>query len=502
MARRDPTAYAVLGRVRPDAARHRFAGGLLVAGGRVAGYERAARAAAARGVPVYHLPDRWLVQPAFRDPHLHLLGAAVGLLLSVDVRAERHPTVAAVLGALGVAAAAAPPGAWLRAAGLDEALLAERRTPTAAELDTVTPDHPLVLRHRTGHAVMLNTLASQMLRAVDRRDRPPGTLLAPELVPDGLAAPTPAALAAAVSTYSGSLAAAGVVAVADATAANDPLRLALLDVLAARGAIVQDVTVMPGSEHLEALVGAGLSFGRCAGAVTVGHAKIVPIDDDAGLRERVRQARAAGFAVAIHVLDPSEIDAALRALAAAPRAPGAPADRLEHVGLCLPEQHAAISRAGVTVVSNPAFLPARGRKYEAELSGLERGWLYPVRSLLALGVPVAAASDAPVTDVAPLRAVEGAVRRRGASCALAPHEAVGVGAALDLVTHGAARAMGGTDGRLAPGAPADFVVLDDDPFAVASETLGAIGIVATVKSGAALWGAGALAECTRTARVA
>jgi predicted amidohydrolase YtcJ len=489
MARSAAATFALLGRVRPVAGRRPTVGGLLVVDGRVAGYERAARAAVARGAPVRRLPERWLVQPAFRDPHLHLLGAAVGLRLSLDVRAERAPTVGHVLAAIAGAAAAAPPGAWLCAFGYDEALLAERRAPTAAELDGACPDRPLVLRHRTGHAAMLNTHGAEALYRRDGHRRAPGIGLAPEALPDGLAAPSPAALAAAVGAFAGELAAAGVVAVADATAANDLARLRLLDGLAADGVLGQDVTVLPGVEHLDALAAAGLGFGARAAAVRVGHAKIIPSGDGAGLIDQVRHARAAGFPVAIHVLDPAELDGALRALAAAPPAPGAAPDRLEHVGLCLPHQHDEIRAAGVIVVSNPGFLAARGRKYEAQLTDVERDWLYPVASLLARGVGVAAASDAPVVDVAPLLAVQGAVLRMGATAALARHEGVDVAAALDLVTHGAARAIGGADGRLCLGAPADLVVLDADPLAVAPEALGAIGVVETVRAGASLWGA-------------
>jgi predicted amidohydrolase YtcJ len=57
------------------------------------------------------------------------------------------------------AAHAQPAGTWIRAFGYDEAFLAEKRPPTVADLDFAVPNHAVRLLHRTGHAVVLNSLA-------------------------------------------------------------------------------------------------------------------------------------------------------------------------------------------------------------------------------------------------------------------------------------------------------------------------------------------------------
>jgi predicted amidohydrolase YtcJ len=489
-----PRAFVILGRVRPDVRAGPDRAALLVQDGCVQGYEAEASAAVAAGAPVLRLPERWLVHPAFRDPHVHVLGMAAASL-SIDCRAERAPDVPALLGVLRAAAASTAPGTWLRAFGYDEALLAERRGPDPDELAAAVPGHPLVLRHRTGHLALLNRCACAELErhgVAVNAERP----IPHEALPDGLAPLEPSALEHAVGALSEQLARAGVVAVGDATAANDGARLATLRAMRERGVMRQDVVFMPGVEHVAELAAQGISYGE-RGSVSIGHAKVIPRDSDsdgeAWLQTAVAEARRAGFCVAVHVLDPEQLDATLRALAANP-APHGGRDRIEHLALCLPEQLEQVCRAGVAVVSNPAFLLARARKYAHKLSALERSWLYPVGSLLARGMLVAAASDAPVTDCAPLLGAQAAVGRNPESAS----ERVDVDAALGLISHGAAAVLGAGDGRLAPGRRADLVILDGDPRLAGPGRISRLRVLATLKSGRTLFAAPEVAERRET----
>jgi predicted amidohydrolase YtcJ len=64
------------------------------------------------------------------------------------------------------------------------------------------------------------------------------------------------------------------------------------------------------------------------------------------------------------------------------------------------------------VVTNPAFVYWRGDVYRRETDGAARAWLYRARSLVAAGVPVAAASDAPVVAPDPWLGMAAARTRR------------------------------------------------------------------------------------------
>src|SRR3712207_778174 len=62
---------------------------------------------------------------------------------------------------------------WIVGAGYDQNRLAERRHPTAAELDLVAPRHRVWLRHTSGHMAVVNGPVLEAI-GVDRVATPPG----------------------------------------------------------------------------------------------------------------------------------------------------------------------------------------------------------------------------------------------------------------------------------------------------------------------------------------
>lgn len=379
------------------------------------------------------LPQGAVVLPAFTDHHLHLLALAASRR-SVDLSAAA--SLADVLDLVRDAAAVqrAGGGGWVRGWGLDESDLAEHRLPTVDELDAVAGTTPVVVHHRTGHLRVRSSAAIG--------EPPP-------LPPD--------VLAAAVSEVSTALAAAGVVRLCDATHTNDRATLELLGGL-------------PLAQRLDAMVGAdrllGVRAGEVIGSLRVGAAKIMPprCGPD-GVATLVRHAHEAGFAAAVHAVDVDELQAALDGGLGV-------GDRVEHAGLCLPEQVAALAAAGVTVVTQPSFVTERAAKYRRELTTVEHGWLYRLRSLLDAGVAVRGSSDAPVAAAVPLRQVTAAVRRP-----LGAGEQISVAEALGLVSD-----------PVRVGDAADLVVVDADPVTVTPQRIGQIRVLATWRDGRLLHG--------------
>jgi predicted amidohydrolase YtcJ len=326
---------------------------------------------------------------------------------------------------------------WLRVWGYDDALFAERRHPTAAELDAVTHDVPTVLHHVTGHVAVVNTAAGHALGLtsgdvlVERHD-----LLAAVPRADR------SATVAGVIEVLADLAAAGITACTDATHTND---LGALELLAEAVTDVPsvDVTAMVGAHQLDSL--GGLVFGETvlspagtagAAGVRVGHAKVMPPhDDDSAIADLVATARAHRFPVAVHVMDIDTLQATLDALEAHPPLPAETAtsqpdgielhrselarsesgriepDRIEHCALALPEQLDRIARLGVTVVTQPSFVTRRAQKYREELSEVEQAWLWPLASLLRRGIRVTLSSDAPTVPSDPVEWMEAATGR-------------------------------------------------------------------------------------------
>ena len=111
--------------------------------------------AAWRGPDTVVIDDPGLVVlPAFVDTHNHLMLAAQNIL---GVPVSRATDIPGLVRLIRERASRTPAGQWIRtAADWHELRLAERRLPTAAELDEATTDHPVLLQ-RGGHNGVLNS---------------------------------------------------------------------------------------------------------------------------------------------------------------------------------------------------------------------------------------------------------------------------------------------------------------------------------------------------------
>jgi predicted amidohydrolase YtcJ len=120
--------------------------------------------------------------------------------------------------------------------------------------------------------------------------------------------------------------------------------------------------------------------------------------------------------------------------------------------------------------------------------GSERArWQYPFGELHRAGAALAAGSDWPVSTPDPLAAIHVAVNRtlyRGTGPEgerpLLPEQALDIETAFAAYTSGSARLNHRDEaGVLRPGAAADLVVLDRDPFAAPTSEIGATQVVST-----------------------
>jgi len=420
--------------------------------------------------PVLRLPPGAVAVPGFVDPHLHLLGMAarrLGLETDGASSTELLARIGREAGGTG----------WLRVYGFDEALAPDRRRPTRAELDAVSPVTPVVVRHRAGYEALLNSAA---LAAVGAAGLEGEWLPAGDPALAGIPDHGRDDLVAALRLVFAELGAAGITTVVDASVEND---LTAVGLVAAAGGARPRVAMMPGIGALPSFVAAGFRYGDRVEGIPLRHVKILP--PGAGgvdVRAAVERARAAGWPVAIHAIDVDEVAEAVDAIGTRP---GRVRDRIEHCGLSLPDQIEDIARTGAAVVTQPAFLTSRAAKYREELSAVEREWIYRIGSLRRAGVLVAASSDAPVAPADPLAAVE-AARTRGGDEATAG-ERVDAATALVMVTRDAAAAADLPGGVLTVGGPGDVVVLSADP-AVSTDRP---AVLATVVGGRVLAGHGA-----------
>lgn len=480
---------------------------VAVAGDRLVAVGSEAWVARQRGPQTRLVDGRGLtLLPGFIDAHCHLLSYAASLL-SVDCSPRAVRSIADIRAALAAAAARTPEGRWLRAVGYDETELAEGRHPTRWDLDVAVPRHPVRLTHRTGHACVLNSRALVLVGLGTGSEEPPGGYM--ERDPDS-GEPTglllemndivdpfvPALpyedLSAGVRQAVQVFLSRGVTALQDATATNGRQEWELFRRLMASGCLPLSITLMEGYRHLGELPEADGALPLRRGPVKVVIAELGeelhPAPED--LAEIVWRVHQAGRQVAIHAVGEAAVAAAAQALADAlrrrPRRDHR--HRIEHCGVCPPALSQRLATMGVLVVTQPSFVHHNGDRYLRQVPTKDLPHLYPLRTLLEAGVPVAAGSDAPVVPPGALSGLVGAVRRLSSGgVAVAPGQAVSAEQALVMHTRAAAHATfeERRRGSLRAGKRADLVLLSGDALSEAS--VDALRMEMTVLGGQIAW---------------
>lgn len=218
------------------------------------------------------------------------------------------------------------------------------------------------------------------------------------------------------------------------------------------------------------------------------------------LKAHVTALDAAGFQVHVHAIGDRATREALDAFAAARDANGANDLRhhIAHLQVIHPSDVERFGQLGVT-----ANMQALWAVYEPQMVDLtipflgpERTtWQYPFASLARTGAPLAAGSDWPVSTPDPLAAIHVAVNRKlyGEQTydAFLPEQALDLTTMLAAYTSGSAWVNHADEaGRIEPGALADLVVLDRDPFDGPPDEIAAARVLATYVEGELVYNKG------------
>jgi predicted amidohydrolase YtcJ len=110
-----------------------------------------------------------LILPGLTDAHLHFEWFSIGLSF-VDVETD---TIEEALGRVAARAAATPKGQWIRGHGWNYTRWGEA-FPTAAQLDSAAPDHPVYLTAKSMHMAWVNSLALNRAGITAETPDPPG----------------------------------------------------------------------------------------------------------------------------------------------------------------------------------------------------------------------------------------------------------------------------------------------------------------------------------------
>jgi hypothetical protein len=456
------------------------------------------------------------VLPAFDDTHTHLIFAGHG---AHDVPVHLARDLPEFLDLLRRRAAVTPAGEWLRTTtNWQELNLAERRMPTAAELDAVSARHPILVK-RGGHNDVANSLALRMAGVTEDTPDPDGGVIgrdahgrltgrlidnAMHLVERLLPAPEVAQRIDGLRRASHDYAATGIGTVRDAAV---PLPdLAVLRAAQDDGALATRVRAMVSGIALrDPAEVAGLLDGMAEwryrgdpwlrvwgvkfaldGGLEAGATEqpYVGRDDFRGLllwepdalAEAVELVVRQGWRVGTHAYG----DRAVRVLLdvyqrVLDRVPGLPAGSLvlEHGGLAGAEQRARAVALGIPVTVQQPLLHDTA-EVGIGFWGAERvGHLFPAREWLDQGALVTAGSDFPVGRFGAMRSVWGLTTRQTVAGVLGAEHAITRAEAVALHTTRAAEFLGEADlrGSVSAGRLADLTVWPVDPLTCPSDRL-------------------------------
>lgn len=111
--------------------------------------------------------------PGFIDTHNHIL--MYGLAASkLNCSTPPNKGISDILESLKMKAEETKTGEWIEGYGYDDTLLEENRHPTKEDLDKVSPNHPVLIKHISGHLAVANSLALKIANIENDISNPKG----------------------------------------------------------------------------------------------------------------------------------------------------------------------------------------------------------------------------------------------------------------------------------------------------------------------------------------
>ncbi|MDH5235505.1 MAG: amidohydrolase family protein, partial [Gemmatimonadota bacterium] len=147
-----------------------------VSGGRIVavGPSGDIRALVGKRTQVYDAQQMTVV-PGFIDCHNHPRGTTLLYEVLVGNPFEvEFVTIDSIVEKLKARAATVPPGTWVSGYFHDDTKLKDKRPLRRQDLDRVSTEHPVVVRHRGGHTSFYNTKALEMAKVTRETPNPPG----------------------------------------------------------------------------------------------------------------------------------------------------------------------------------------------------------------------------------------------------------------------------------------------------------------------------------------
>jgi len=425
----------------------------------------------------------------------------------------------------GHAASVTAPGAWILGRGFDDTKFPDGRMPTAADLDRVSVDRPVLVWRCDAHSAVCNTKALELAGITAETPDPHGArferdadgipngvlteIAAVAAVTDFIPAPTRDEQIDALVAIGDELASRGIVAVCDLLSSRIDDPLGTFRAAVNRG-LSTSVALHPGWDPQHPL--ADLDPSEKEGQIRVAGVKVVldgaysnrtawvheaypdscdhglHLVEDADVLAAGEWARRNGVQLAVHAMGDRALDRVIELFGdQEPWLGGIPSVRIEHATIVSDDYVRRLGEARMDfgIATHTVFFFAEYDGYEKALRAEQVPDAYPIARLYEGVEALALSSDRPATawsgadDV--MLSVEAAVRRRTYNgIDFGPEAAITVAQALLLYT-ARARLLSPLEGvgMLQPGFDGTFAVLARDVFTVPEDEIADVRVAET-----------------------
>lgn len=479
--------------------------------------------------------------PGLIDSHGHVVDLGIAAL-TLDLVGTT--SIADMQHRLAAYAPTRPDSRWLVGFGWNQELWSNKTFPTAADIDRVVSDRPVVLERVDGHAIVVNSAALKVAGITAATQAPEGgrierdangnptglfvdnaRTLIERAIPERTEAQSDEALAKAQEK----LLSFGVTAVgAMSTSASDwkafrraadagRLQLRIMAYMTATDAAATDQrpTKWLYGDRLR-LVGVKLFADGALGSrgawlkqpyADKPESRGLQFHPDAEMLDLADKAASHGFQVATHAIGDAanaQIISTYEKLHA--KYSGDRRWRIEHFQIVDPADIPRLKPAGIIASMQPTHQTSDRLMAEARLGPNRLAGAYAWQSVLKSGARLAFGSDFPVESPNPFPGLSAAISRQDMNGqppgGWIPSERLTFAQALAAFTRGGAYAGFAEDkiGSLEPGKWADFVIVDRDPTAVDPQALARTQVIETWVAGKRVWAARPASAAVRTER--
>ncbi len=465
---------------------------------------------AARETVKINLEGR-LVLPGFTDTHIHFHEWS---LKRRELQLSNVTSLDELLACVNSEVSTQDRGQWITGQGWNETDWEQRRIPTREILDTVAPDHPVVLWRCDLHLAVANSAALKKAGIHAGTEDPPqgrierdvhgepnGILreLAINLIRDVIDPPKTEQLSTAYQEATDALYRHGITGIHDIRLMDDKDGASALQTFQELDSNKQlglrSWVTLPG-HRLDDIISLGLRTGFGNDQLRLGHVKFftdggvgartawmidpyldadrgMPLMDMADLAGEIRKADAAGLSVMVHAIGDRANHEVINIFEMLYKQqhtfssvkPAYP-HRIEHLQVIRPDDVKRLCKLPLALGVTPANMLLDINLIDTAL-GDKGAWAYSFRQLMDTGLPVMFSSDCPVCDPAPLLGIHAAVTRQRQdgipSGGWYPKSQITVSEAVKAYTSVPAVVHGAKDqGSIALNSKADLAVFNHD----------------------------------------